>query len=124
MPFTRTCPLFVSTGDTPNSTVSSVKLGGGACIKIMDRSVVCHPAMRRALEKCATENNIPVQNEVLTFGGTDAGAIHTTGDGVVTGGISVPVRYIHSPSETAFKDDIEAVINLIGSFIKTNYIEN
>lgn len=112
-----------ATGDTPNSPASSVKLGGGACIKIMDKSIVCHPKIRRALEKCAYTNDIKVQNEVLTFGGTDAGSIHMTGDGVITGGISIPLRYIHSVSETAYKSDIDEVTKLIAEFIQKNYIE-
>ena len=114
---------ITATGDTPNCQHSSVKLGGGACIKIMDKSIVCHPKIRRALEKCAADNDIKVQNEVLTFGGTDAGAIHVTGDGVITGAISIPVRYIHSPSETALIKDIDESISLLSAFIKNNYIE-
>lgn len=115
---------ITATGDIPGSLAGSVKLGGGACIKIMDKSVMCHPKIRRALEKCASDNGIKVQNEVLTFGGTDAGSIHITGDGVITGGVSIPLRYIHSPSETAFTEDIESVISLLGAFIRKNYIED
>lgn len=113
-----------ATGDTPNCNPNNVKLGGGACIKIMDRSVVSHPQIRRALSNCAEENSVKVQNEVLTFGGTDAGAIHTSGTGVVTGGISVPIRYIHSVDETAYLSDLDAVIELIRCFAEKNYIEN
>lgn len=114
---------ITATGDTPNCNTSSVKLGGGACIKIMDRSIVCHPKMRRALEKCAVENNIKVQNEVLTFGGTDAGAVHLTGEGVITGGVSIPIRYIHSPRETAYMSDADNAVSLLRCFIEKNYIE-
>ena len=114
---------ITATGDTPNCDTSSVKLGGGACIKIMDKSIITHPKMRRALEKCSSENNIDVQNEVLTFGGTDAGSIHTTGDGVITGGVSIPIRYIHSTCETAYIKDIEDASALLSAFISKNYIE-
>jgi endoglucanase len=48
----------------------------------------------------------------MTDGGTDAGAIHMTGAGVKTGGISIPTRYIHSPSEMASNVDIQAGIEL------------
>ena len=60
----------------------------------------------------AKENNIPYQLEIMTDGGTDAGAIHLTGAGVKTGGISVPTRYIHSPSEMASVSDIENCVRL------------
>ena len=111
-----------ATGDTPNCPVSCVKLGDGACIKIMDKSVISSPIIRRALEECASENNICYQNEILSFGGTDAGAIQTVCDGVVTGAISVPVRYIHTPCETANMSDIKGCIDLTVKFISKDYI--
>lgn len=111
-----------ATGDTPNCPVSCVKLVGGACIKIMDKSVIASPVIRRALEHCAKQNNIAYQNEILSFGGTDAGAIQTVCDGVVTGAISIPVRYIHTPCETACVSDINGAIDLSVKFISKDYI--
>lgn len=54
----------------------------------------------------AKKNNIPYQMEVLEFGGTDSGAIHLTKEGVITGAISVPTRYVHSTTEMASKKKI------------------
>ncbi len=48
----------------------------------------------------------------MTDGGTDAGAIHLTRAGIKTGGISVPTRYVHSPSEMASVSDIENSVKL------------
>ena len=109
------------TGDTPNCPLSCVKLGEGACIKIMDKSVVASPVMRRALQSCAADKSIAVQNEILTFGGTDAGAIHTVCDGAISGAISIPLRYIHTPCEMADMGDIDAVVNLTAEFLKEDY---
>ncbi len=111
-----------ATGDTPNCPVSCVKLGGGACIKIMDKSVIASPVMRRSLEHCAKQNNIAYQNEILSSGGTDAGAIQTVCDGVVTGAISIPLRYVHTPCETASISDINGAIDLAVKFISKDYI--
>ena len=61
----------------------------------------------------AKENKIPYQMEVLEFGGTDSGAIHLTKEGVVTGAISIPTRYVHSTVETASKNDILNSIKLL-----------
>ena len=58
--------------------------GGGAAIKVMDSSVICHPAMVAKLEALAKAQHIPFQRDVLRFGGTDAGAIHQTRGGVCT----------------------------------------
>ncbi len=101
-------------GDLPETdVVMETKLGGGAAIKIMDRSIVCHPKMVGALKACAEKNGISYQSEILTAGGTDAGAVHLSGSGVITGGVSIPTRYIHSPCETADKRDCDAAIKLI-----------
>lgn len=101
------------TGDTPSCPVMDVKLGGGAAIKVMDRSVICDPTVVSALRAVAAKNKIAYQTEIMADGGTDAGAIALTGGGVKAGGISVPVRYIHSPSELAMISDIEACIQLV-----------
>lgn len=101
------------TGDIPSAPVMAVKLGGGAAIKVMDRSVICDAGLRAKMMETAEKNKIPYQPEIMTDGGTDAGAIHLTRAGVKTGGISVPTRYIHSPSETASTEDIENCARLV-----------
>lgn len=94
----------------------STKLGGGAAIKVMDTSVVCHPEMVKKLTDLATEHSIPYQTDVIQRGGTDAGAIHVSGAGVITGGISVPCRYVHSPQEMTDVNDVENCARLITAF--------
>lgn len=110
------------TGDTPEGEKSAVKLGNGACIKVMDRSVICDSEIRSKLIELAKSEEIPYQLEIMTDGGTDAGVIHLTRDGVKTGGISIPTRYIHSPSEMADVKDIEACIRLAAAFAEVGHI--
>jgi len=69
-------------------------------------------AMVALLEDTAREGDIPVQRDIMRAGGTDAGAIHLTRTGVITGGISVPCRYIHTPAETASLSDADACVRL------------
>ncbi|MGE4277761.1 MAG: M42 family metallopeptidase [Lawsonibacter sp.] len=103
--------------DTPGSEKSgTVQLGKGAAIKLMDSSVICHPAMVEKLEAAAKAQTIPTQRDIMRAGGTDAGAIHTTRVGVLTGGVSVPCRYIHTPVEMADLDDAEACAKLVAAF--------
>lgn len=109
------------TGDTPNGIKMATKLSGGAAIKIMDRSVLCDSFVRSKLAELAAKNHIKYQLEVMNYGGTDAGAISLSGAGVKTGGISVPTRYIHSPSEMIDKDDLASVISLLSAFLEENY---
>ncbi len=104
------------TGDTPNCEEMAVKMGGGAAVKVMDKSVICSSVVRTMLIECAKKKNISYQLEVMTDGGTDAGAISLSAGGVMTGGVSVPTRYVHSPSEMADMSDIRACIDLLVEF--------
>lgn len=108
------------TGDTPECDKREVKLGGGPAIKVKDSSYLAHPAIRRELENLAVENGIPYTLELLDRGGSDPGAIQTTGMGVPCGGISIPCRYVHSPAEMVSLEDLENCVKLTSLFIK-NY---
>ncbi|TYQ15468.1 UNVERIFIED_CONTAM: endoglucanase [Acetivibrio alkalicellulosi] len=101
------------TGDTPNSHLMEVKCGKGPAIKIKDRSIICHPKVKKLLENSAKKINIPYQYEVLEAGGSDPGAIHISAGGVPSGAISIPCRYVHSPVETACLTDIENAVKLL-----------
>lgn len=104
------------TGDTPKCPKMAVELGGGVAIKIMDRSVIASHEVREKLTEVAQKRKIKYQREIMTEGGTDAGVIHFSKGGVKTGGISIPTRYIHSPSEMADEGDILACIDLLVGF--------
>lgn len=106
------------TGDTPNGVKMATKLGKGAAIKIMDRSILCDSFIRSKLAEIASKNNINYQLEIMNDGGTDAGAISLSGSGVKTGGISIPTRYIHSPSEMINKNDLKSAIDLLTLFLE------
>ncbi len=103
--------------DEPESKhlVSSV-LGGGAAVKVMDGSVICHPWMVEKLMALAGEQGIKAQRDVIRAGGTDGGPIHLTRSGVPTGGISIPWRYGHSPMELADLEDMRACAELVRAF--------
>src|SRR5690554_6016361 len=101
------------TGDTPEARRMEVSLGKGTAIKVKDSSVIAHPKVKELLVKLAEENGIPYQLEVLKAGGTDAGAIHLTREGVPSGTISIPTRYVHSPSEMVDVRDVEACVDLV-----------
>lgn len=110
-----------STGDALGKRKMAVRLGGGAAIKVKDNSILCHPYIKSLMVKTCEENKIPYQMEILEIGGTDAGAIHLSGGGVATGAISIPTRYIHSPSEMVDKNDVENVIKLCVKLIENGF---
>ncbi|MBQ3134462.1 MAG: M20/M25/M40 family metallo-hydrolase [Oscillospiraceae bacterium] len=106
--------------DVPGSECSgTAKLGKGAAIKVMDSSVICHPEMVALLEQAAAANAIPSQRDVLRAGGTDAGVMLVNRAGVITGGISVPCRYIHTPCEMVNLGDAAACVDLVKAVAKT-----
>lgn len=101
------------TGDMPEARRMEVSLGKGAAIKVKDSSLIVHPKVKDLLIELAEEKRIPYQMEVLEAGGTDAGAIHLTKAGVPSGAISIPTRYVHSPSEMVDIQDVQACVNLV-----------
>ena len=109
------------TGDTPKCPKMAVELGKGAAVKVMDRSIICNSEVRSTLIELAKNKKIPYQLEVMTDGGTDAGAIHTSRDGVKAGGVSIPTRYIHSPSEMINRKDLDAAVQLIKEFCEYEF---
>lgn len=104
-------------GDTPEAPINNVELGKGAAIKVKDSSVICHPKVKEMLADLAEKQQIPYQFEVLTAGGTDAGAIHLTREGIPSGVISVPCRYVHTPGEMIDLDDLENAVRLLKTFL-------
>ena len=111
-----------SNGDTPKAKRFAIGLNKGAAIKVKDNSIICHPKIRDVLVELAKENEIPYQMEVLEFGGTDSGAIHVNKEGVPSGVISIPTRYVHSTVEMASKNDIINCTKLLIKFLNKEFI--
>lgn len=107
-----------SNGDTPKAKRFAIGLNKGTAIKVKDNSIICHPKIKNTLVNLAKENNIPYQMEVLEFGGTDSGAIHVNKEGVPSGVISIPTRYVHSTVEMASKNDIINSTKLLIKFLE------
>jgi tetrahedral aminopeptidase len=100
-------------GDTPKASNMAVSLGLGPAIKIKDSSVITHPQVRRFMVDTAGQSNIAYQLEILEHGGTDAGAIHLSRKGVPSGALSIPCRYVHTPSEIIDSADLQNSVELL-----------
>ena len=96
----------------------STKAGEGAALSIIDRSTYYDKELTNKLYEIAKKNNIPVQFKQTATGGNDAAAIHLSCGGVKTAAVSVPARYIHSPSSVIKKSDYEAVKRLVLKFLE------
>ena len=112
--------VTVSADELGSKHSGSSRLGGGAAIKVMDSSIICHPEMVSKLSALAGERGIDVQMDVIRSGGTDAGSIYTTKMGVLTGGISIPCRYVHTPQEMVDRGDVEACARLVCAFAEAS----
>ena len=93
-----------------------VVMGKGPAIILADasgRGILTQQSVKDMLIKARDENEIPYQLEVSDGGTTDGTAIHLTREGIPTGVLSVPTRYIHTPVSVCSMDDIENTIKLI-----------
>jgi endoglucanase len=105
--------------DHPDADVRGnglVKLGGGPALA---RGSAVHPAVNRRLVEAAREEDIPYTLEATPRStGTDADAIAYARAGVPTGIVSIPNRYMHSPSEIVSISDLDSCARLIAAFTR------
>jgi putative aminopeptidase FrvX len=97
------------------------KLGDGPTIVLADQSgdgIITHPTVKKLLISVAEKETIPYQLEVSEGGTTDGTAIHLTRQGIPTGVISPPSRYIHTPVSVVNMEDIENTVKLILAVLK------
>jgi endoglucanase len=104
-------------GDTPNGIRRDIALGKGPAIKIKDSKMLADSRVVDWMERAAKNASIATQREVLTNGSTDARAIQLARSGVPTGGLVLPCRYIHSPSEMMDYHDIEKAVQLLTAML-------
>ncbi|HZT83825.1 MAG TPA: M20/M25/M40 family metallo-hydrolase [Gaiellaceae bacterium] len=91
-----------------------VVLGGGPTLS---RGTSLHPDVFELLHDTAEQEGIPFTVEVSRgHTWTDADAIYLSRAGVPTGLVSIPLRYMHSPVETADLGDIEGAVRLLVAF--------
>lgn len=100
--------------DIPSSEGASrvCSLGGGAVIGCMDGGAIYDKSLFSLLRNIAEEKGIKWQMKSRVAGGTDASRVHVSREGVRTTSLSLPTRYIHSPSCVADIRDMEAVLSL------------
>ncbi|NLE45863.1 MAG: M42 family metallopeptidase [Chloroflexi bacterium] len=101
------------TGDTPECLPMAVRLGEGPAIKVQDSGMIAHPSVRDLMVQRAKAAGTPYQLEVLVGGTTDAAAMQLVRAGVPTGCLSIPCRYVHTPSEMVDANDVEHGVQLL-----------
>lgn len=95
----------------------ATSVGQGPAITVIDRASIPHPPLVQELFALAEEKGIKVQVRRNTAGGTDAGQIQLSEEGVKVATIAVPCRYIHSPVSVMSKDDFEGAYQLVKNYL-------
>ncbi|MGL4654811.1 MAG: M20/M25/M40 family metallo-hydrolase [Sarcina sp.] len=107
--------------DVPNDGIGNAVLGEGTAIKVMDDCVICDQDIVETMIKIAEKKEIKYQLDALQGGGTDAGAIALSNDGVKCGGISIPTRNGHSPVSIVDMGDVNACIDMMTAFMNEEF---
>ena len=103
--------------DCDNRKYGETKLGGGP---ILTRGANINPVILKKLVNCAEKEGIPFQMEADPRPtGTDGRSIQIGRAGVATAVLSIPLRYMHTPSELVDLEDIENCIRLIMAFARS-----
>ena len=72
------------------------------------------------LAEICQENDMPYQPDVCpAHSGTDAWPIQISREGVATGVVSLPLKYIHTPVETLDIRDAKAIVELLCIWLET-----
>lgn len=101
------------TGDTPKGSKMEVSLGKGPAIKVRDGGMLSDPRLVEWMVGVAEKAKLPYQREVLEGGTTDAKAMQISRAGMPAGCVSIPCRYVHSPSEMVDFNDVQNAVRLL-----------
>jgi endoglucanase len=102
-------------GDTPEirEVDAPIRMRKGPSLTVADSGMIVPLKVLRMLVDAAEENKIPYQLETGLPGSTDAARILLTREGVPSGVISVPTRYIHSATSLLSLEDAENAVRLL-----------
>jgi endoglucanase len=110
-------------GDTPgiSDREADLKLGAGVAVTIIEaagRGLLVNGQVKEMFFDVARKNKIKYQTDVVEGGMTDGAIISMNREGILTGTIAVPCRYIHSPTGVFHLDDVESAIALGAAVIE------
>jgi tetrahedral aminopeptidase len=106
--------------DTPGNDkkqLGDTRLGSGPAVF---RGPNINPHICERLQQTARTHEIAIQvRGAPRATGTDANAMQLSRDGVATGLVGIPNRYMHSPVEVVHLDDLERAAQLLAEFCCT-----
>jgi endoglucanase len=101
-------------GDVPGvqEVEAPIKMRKGPSVTVTDYGLITHPKVLKWFIDAAEESKVPYQLESTSGGTTDAARIALSREGVPSGVLSIPTRYIHSPASLLSLVDLENTIKL------------
>lgn len=93
-------------------------LGKGPALTVQDSRTLADRRFLEFMMATAEKHDIPYQLRRVKGGSNDYGAIHQTRAGVIGGGISLPLRYMHAPTQLISLDDYENTIRLVEAVVR------
>ncbi|MDR1928956.1 MAG: hypothetical protein LBQ07_02660 [Endomicrobium sp.] len=118
-------------GDIPRieEKTSILKLGKGTNITMIEasgRGIIVNQKIHKLMVNIAYKNKIPYQIDIINAGITDGAITYINRNGILTGILSIPVRYIHAPISVFNINDVNSTISLgtkiIEKIIKNNVV--
>jgi tetrahedral aminopeptidase len=97
----------------------TTRLGSGPAISVLDRSAIADKRLVDHMVATAERESIPYQIKQPGIGGTDAGTIHLTREGIPTVAVSTPCRYIHAPVAALDPRDYRNVVRLMDAALRS-----
>lgn len=118
--FTIAPDYAIAVETTTAADISGVKdekrvciCGKGGTVSFMDRSTLYSKELFDKAFEIAEKNSISCQPKTMVAGGNDSGAIHKSRGGVRVLTVSIPCRYLHSPSCVIKLDDAKESLRLV-----------
>lgn len=118
--FTIAPDYAIAVETTTAADISGVKdekrvciCGKGGTVSFMDRSTLYSKELFDKAFEIAERENIACQPKTMVAGGNDSGAIHKSRGGVKVLTVSIPCRYLHSPSCVIKYSDAKESLRLV-----------
>ena len=97
--------------------LATYDLRGRVNIKVRDRYQLVPRGLVELISRRAQDANVAYQLEARDIGGTDGAVIQASREGIPTGAICIPTRYLHTPSETVDYRDILCCVELLRTIL-------
>lgn len=104
--------------DTPLDK-GNICLGSGVILSVLDALTIANKELINFMQIIGEEHQLDIHYDFMTDGGTDACNIHKAMEGVPTMTLSIPTRYMHSPTLIVHRKDYVQTIDILTLFCKT-----